>query len=249
VNANWSRPHWQPDGGTPFVFLVLYGVTDVAQPVHAVSYRTAGVPDGIDAGVFDRVENDEYLKGFEEGYPWEQLVARDRDLSQRILASPGAIVFAGEPDESETLMYLRDIIGMTAWILDHGAIAVYEPFTFRWWDAAAWKENFFAPDRPNPNRHAMIYHSTEEDGVWMHTRGMLTFGRPDLSIRGIPAAHFDDAADACSKLIEYQALGGILREGQVVRHPALGPLIVHHEGDRDDPDFNNSHVELMREGA
>ncbi len=232
------------------MFVVVYGVTDIPGPIHALSYRTNGLPNGVDARSFNRAEHSRYLtESFEEGYAWHELVKRDFELSRTVLASPGAIAFAGEPDDSHTLMYLRDVIGMTAWLADHGAVAIYDPFTFRWWRPETWKQEYFADDRPDPHRHVMIYYSSESDGTWLHTRGLLTFGRPDLSLRRVPPSDFEAAAAMLNELISFQALGGVLGEGQVVRHPVLGAFAVHHLGDRDDVEFNNSHIELSPRGA
>jgi hypothetical protein len=249
-HSNWLRPRWRPGGGNPFIFIVVYGLTSIPGPIHAVSYRTTGLPNGVDARSFNRVEHSRYLKeSFEDGYAWQELVTRDFERSRCVLASPGAIVFAGEPEDSDTLTYLRDVIGMTAWLTDHGAVAIYEPFTFRWWRPEKWRQEYFGNDRPDPHRHVMIYFSSEGDGNWLHTRGLLTFGRPDLSIRGVQPSDFDAAAGMLNELIDFQALGGILGEGQVVRDPVLGAFIVHHKGDRDDVEFNNSHIELSRRHA
>ena len=232
------------------MFIVVYGLTDVPGPIHARSYRTSGLPNGVDARSFNRAEHSRYLaESFEEGYAWQELVTRDFDLSRSVLASPGAIAFAGEPEDSDTLMYLREIIGMTAWLADHGAVAVYDPFTFRWWRPETWKQEYFADDQPKPQRHVMIYYSAESDGAWLHTRGLLTFGRPDLSVRAVQPSDFDAAAGMLNELIDYQAFGGVLAEEQVVRHPVLGAFTVHHEGNRDDVEFNNSHIELLPRGA
>jgi hypothetical protein len=137
------------------------------------------------------------------------------------------------------------VIGATAALLDHGGVAVYDPFTFRWWRPLAWKAMFFEPDQPHPRRHVMIYHSEDHEGIWLHTRGLLTFGRPDLSVRAVQRQDFDAVAGMCNELIDFQAYGGLIVEGQVVRHPTLGGFVARHAGDRDDPDFNNVHVQLI----
>lgn len=248
-NENWGRPRWKPHGGKPFLYLAAFGVTDVSSAVPTVTYRTRGLPDGIEAHSFVRGQPDRYLESFEEGHVWEQLVADDFELSRRVLANPGAIVLAGETADSDSLLYLRDVLGMMAWLADHGAVAIHDPLTFRWWRPEQWKETFFAPDAPNPRRHVMIFYSAERDGIWLHTRGLLPFGRPDLSIRGVASADFGDAAGMCNELIDFQAFGGILHEGHVVHDTVLGDFVVHHAEDRDDPEFNNAHVELLRQGA
>lgn len=195
--------------------------------------------------MFNRVADAAYLRdSFEKGYAWETLVRDDRELSELVARAAGAIALAGDVLDATSLEYLRDVIGVTAALLDLGGVAVYDPFTFRWWRPSTWKAAFFDTDRPQPRRHVMIYHSNESDGIWLHTRGMLTFGRRDLSIRGVRPEDFDDAAGMCNELIEFQAAGGLLTDGQVVRHPVLGRFMAHYAGDRDDPDFNNAHVEL-----
>ncbi|MBV9495245.1 MAG: hypothetical protein JOZ54_13435 [Acidobacteria bacterium] len=249
TDENWSRPRWKPNGGKPFLYLVAVGVTEVSSAVPAIEYRTRGLPDGIEARSFVRGQPKRYLESFQEGYVWEQLVAEDFELSRRVLEAPGAIVLAGETDDSDSLRYLRDVMGVMAWLADHGAVAIHDPMTFRWWRPEQWKETFFVPDAPNPHRHVMILYSVERDGIWLHTRGLLAFGRPDLSIRGVASADFDEVADLCNELIERQAFGAVFREGQVVHDTVLGDFVIHHEGDRDDPEFNNAHVELLRQGS
>jgi hypothetical protein len=249
---NWSRPNWQPGGGNPLIFLVVYGLTEFPEAAEDTgrTYRTRGVPDGVDVHSFKRADHGDYLtESFEQGYAWEELVHEDAELSRAVLASPGVLGFIGEPAESADLMYLRDLIGLTAWLADHGAVAIYDPWTFRWWRPAQWKEAYFAEDKPEPWRHVLILYSAESDGLWLHTRGLIVFGRPDLSMRGVAEADYKAAMGMCNELIAIQASGDILPEGQVLRHPILGAFTVHHEGDRDDPEFNNSHIELVRRGG
>src|SRR5437773_655392 len=55
-----------------------------------------------------------------------------------------------------------------------------------------WRGVIFAPDKPQPRLHVNVFHSEEargapqgagskEDIVWLHSRGLRAFGRPDLS--------------------------------------------------------------------
>jgi len=171
----------------------------------------------------------------------------DPELAKLIAKSPGAIALAGEVADDTSLMYLRDLIGISAALLDSGAVALYDPFTFRWWRPEAWKAIFHAPDKPQPQEHVLILYSAERDGLWLHTRGLLTFGRPDLSVRRVLQADFDMVAGMLNELIDLQAFGGLLADGQTVRHPSLGPFKVRYTGDRDDPEFNNVHIELQRQ--
>jgi hypothetical protein len=135
------------------------------------------------------------------------------------------------------------------YLLDNGVCAIYDPQMFHWWSPEQWRERIFEPASPVPRRHVVILYSPEEQSpelLWVHTRGMRKFGRPDLSVRRIGAAHRDAVFDLCERFIEYQAFGAVIPEGQSVRMATLPPGgVAHHGGDLDDPDFNNVHVEFV----
>ena len=74
---------------------------------------------------------------------------------------------------------------------------------------------------------------------------MRRFSRPDLSLRNVTDNYKEAAIDLCNRFIELQADGGQIPEGQEVRMNALpSGMVCHYQGDLDDPDFNNVHVEI-----
>lgn len=86
------------------------------------------------------------------------------------------------------------------------------------------------------------------DGTeWFHTRGMRKFGRPDLSVHHVSRDLRDGIVDLFNRFIEFQAFGGIIAQGQDIKMGSLpAGMICVHQGDLDDPDFNNVHVEIKR---
>src|SRR5205814_7828395 len=114
------------------------------------------------------------------------------------------------------------------------------------WSADEWREEVFEPNEPNPDRHTAILVSEEGRGTsWYHTRGMRKYGRPDLSVHGVGAAHADGVTLMIERFVELQALGGVIPDGEEVRMKALPPGgVCRHGGSFDDPDFNNVHVEI-----
>ena len=138
---------------------------------------------------------------------------------------------------------------MVALLLNSGGVAVYDPFTFTWWDPQTWQERFFVHDRCQPVDHVATYYSREEQEgyLWFHTRGMRKFGRPDISLHHVRDVDSERVATMCAELIDYQAFGGVLQEGLAIRNPGLPRLIVEHRGDFDDLEFNNVSVELLPE--
>jgi hypothetical protein len=79
---------------------------------------------------------------------------------------------------------------------------------------------------------------SEEGTVWLHSRGMRAFGRPDLSIRHVPEHAMAAASDLCNRLIESQAYGAVIPDGP------LEGMVAHTTGSLEDPDFDNRHIEL-----
>lgn len=247
---SWSRPKWSPGGGDPFLLYVVYGRATAPVADERRRFRTRGLPPGVELRAFHRADHSEYLRtAYEEGYAWEEFSRRDSALAARVSASPGCLVIAGSVADPDSLIYLRDILGMVALLLSSGGVAVYDPITFTWWQPRAWQEKFFLHDRCAPVDHVVTYYSREEqDGfLWFHTRGMRKFGRPDISLHNVRSVDSERAATVCAGLIDYQAFGGVLQEGQAIRSPGLPRFIATHRGGFDDPAFNNVSVELLPE--
>ena len=76
---------------------------------------------------------------------------------------------------------------------------------------------------------------------------MRKFGRPDLSIHGVSKKEESGQLELINRLIVMQAEGARVQEGQPIQMRSLPPgLTCHHDGDVDDPDFNNVHIEIRR---
>jgi hypothetical protein len=157
------------------------------------------------------------------------------------------LLLRGELGDYETLDYLRDTVGTLTALLEHGGVGLLDAGSFRWYSPAQFREGLFAPGEPVPHRHVSILLSDEEDGdgQWVHTRGMRKFGRPDISVHHVSGEDRSAVIDLCNRFIEMQALGAVVPDGQEIRMNALPEgITVHVEGELDDPDFNNVHLEV-----
>jgi len=243
----WEREFYEAGGGDPFLFYVVYGNVDSSAALSRSSYRTEGVPEGLDIMAYGPDSAPEVPGSFLEGYLWDELQSTDPELARAIEAQHSCLVLRGEFEDPENLNYLRDTIGFTTWAIDNGGIAVFDPQMFKWWSASSWREKIFEPAAPVPRHHTMIQLSPEESEgrTWVHTRGMRKFGRPDLSVPHVAAQDMDAVVDLCNRFIEMQAFGSIIPEGQDIRMHALPDgWTCHHGGHLDDPDFNNVHVRI-----
>jgi hypothetical protein len=118
---------------------------------------------------------------------------------------------------------------------------------FRWWQPSDWKQQVFDPAAPVPGHHTVILVSEEPDSSlkWYHTRGMRKFGRPDISVHNVPTELEDGVIDLCNRLIELQAFGHVVQDGQQVKMSSLpSGGVIRHAGDLEDPDFNNFHLDV-----
>ncbi|MGA7296629.1 MAG: hypothetical protein WBW92_03830, partial [Rhodanobacteraceae bacterium] len=131
--------------------------------------------------------------------------------------------------------------------LDLGGASVVDPQMLSLFVADDWRRRYLIPDGAPPRHHVLILVNPDEDGgQWVRTRGMRKFARPDLSVRQVPEADIERAGALCQKLVDMQALGAWIEEGQPLEVDGIpGSFVARHAGDINDPRFNNSHIELL----
>lgn len=243
----WEREHCAEGGEDPFLLYVVYGNIDTSVTLARDTYRSNGIPDGLDLMSYGPGRHSQTVNSFREGYLWDEFVKNDPACAELVANCQTCLVLRGTPADATTLNYLRDVVGLLTFLLDHGGCAVYDPFMFQWWNPATWRARVFDPAGPVPRHHTVILVSEDErpDCKWYHTRGMRKFGRPDISVRGVTPAYEEGVIDLCNRLIEYQAFGAVISHGQEVRMASLPPGgVMRHRGDVDDPDFNNIHIDI-----
>jgi hypothetical protein len=242
----WTRPHFSAGGGDAFLFYAVVGKFTQPLSVSRSKHRTNGVPPTIKVGSHRDWLADEVLKTFTEDYFGE--VLRENRLDEIVLAAPECITVTGEIPDPQDLNYFRDTVGFITALVEHGGVAVYDPLRLAWWSGPNWVESIFTPDGSVPGHHCIILTREEDDSsdlLWIHTRGLRKFGRPDISVRNVPESYSESVIDLCNRFIEHQAFGLVVPEGQAIKVDGLPEgLVCRHTGDLDDPDFNNVHIEI-----
>jgi hypothetical protein len=250
---HWPRPRYEGPGGKPFLFYAVHGEFRSLPALSIQAYRSNGLYPGLELRRYHRQAHSDFIASFEQGYLWERLVDENPAMAERIVRSNECLVLRGELDDRSDLNYLRDSVGILTFLLDHGAVCVYDPQMFFWWETDLWKRRIFEPADPVPHHHVVILTSEEEERalahphslLWFHTRGMRKFGRPDLSIHNVPPHYHSAVIDLCERFIEFQAFGGVICPGYEIRMKNLPPgMTCRHAGSQEDPDFNNLHVEI-----
>jgi hypothetical protein len=248
---SWPRQFYQPTDAKALIWYQVYGHFPDTIEISRSQYRCAGVPAGVEIANHIRPSQGEVVTGFLANPFFVAALKRELpQLASTVKSAPECTIIRGEVPDSPNLDYLRDVVGLVTWFFDNGAVAVLDPQTTAWYDRKKWRDQLFDPKSFDPSRHVVIFYSEENGGAntnefWLHTRGMRKFARPDLSVHDVPAEKRDAAIDLLNRLVDAQAFGGVIAEGQSIKMPSLPQgLTCHRTGSRDDPDFNNTHIEI-----
>jgi hypothetical protein len=247
-DAHWRRPQWQDSGEQAFLLWFVFGDLDPDFRIDADQYRTRGTPAGFEVV---RYEN-KALSNW-EGYPLAGTLGRvlwdeNARLFEQAKRSRDCVMLRGAIADPSDLDVLRDLTGTIAALCDSGAIGVVDPQTLSMLPSPEWRMRFFDEDVFDARDHVLILCDEDEDAagrMHVHTRGMRKFARPDIGIRNVPPAVANIAGELADRFVRFQALGGIVVDGQALEiEGAPSGMTIHHAGAIDDPAFNNRHLAL-----
>ena len=242
----WERPYHAAGGGDARLRYVVPGAAPARLRVSRARYRIDAVPDllavvacgpreaGLEAARADPVLAEALDDALGAG------------AAAVAAASAAAVVHGVFPDPA-SLVYLRDTLAVVAALLDTGGLAVLDPSSLRWWSPEEFREKVHGRDEVDAFQHVTVLRSEEPGGTWLHTRGLVKFGRPDLSVPGVQPSWYPDAVELVERLTWAQVRGHVIPEGQVVRMAGVPDgLVCRRAGSPDDPGFGNVHVRIAR---
>ncbi|HTV86285.1 MAG TPA: hypothetical protein VME63_12805 [Dyella sp.] len=240
----WQRPHWQPNDEE--IVLQFYVFGDF-KPVRVPSapYGSDGLPEEVELSSHHHSSLREW-----DGYPLKgalgELFENDSpEAFEKAVAAPQVLVIRGRFKDSPDTGYLRDVFGVLAGLLDIGGVAILDPQILTLFDAEEWRDRYVVKDGAPLRNHVLILRDQEEDSdrLWIHTRGLRKFGRPDISLHDVPPAQVDRAGTLVQRLMELQALGARFVDGQTLDVDGMfGGLVAELGGGYDHPQFNNTYV-------
>ena len=246
---SWPRRYFEPGGGNAHLFYTIHGRFPEMPQLSRARYRCEGIPEQCDLQLYTRETEPQVFEIGLDGYLGRQLRKDDANLFAAASSSTQCLVLRGEVSDPPTLDYFRDVVGLVMAMLDGGGTAVFDPHAFKWWNPQQWRERVFEPAGAVPRHHVSILVSEDPHAGaqhrWYHTRGMIKFGRPDLSVHGVAPNLEAAVQDLCNRFIEMQAFGAVVPEGQPIKMNSLPTgWCCFHRGSLDDPDFNNRHIEI-----
>jgi len=245
--TNWERKYFQTGGDDACVSYVVYGHFEQPLEVSMSSYRTAGVPDFIDVDFHSRLEEGDELDVYLNGYIGDWLRANDQALHATCRMAAAAIHVHGVLRDPKSLNYLRDTVGIITALADKRGVAVIDLQGLRCYRPEEWKETVWAPGTLHTSGliNTVVTKDLTGPGWWISTRGMRKFGRPDISLRGVPRPDTDMVIDFCNRLAGMMAQGALVPNGKVIKSPIIqGELVCAVSSNLDDNTYRNRVIEI-----
>lgn len=241
---NMERKYYNDIDYKPFLFYVVFGVSEDNMQVSKSKHHVEEIPAGIDIKCLNRKDNNDYIENFFQGAIGEIIKEKDEELYNACRQQDRCVLIQGAAIEDYTFDYMRNLIGVIEAFVENGAVGVLDLLTFSLISPKSWTDRFFEKEI-NAQNHVVILVSKIGDKYWLHTRGMSEFGRPDISMRDVEA----DKVDLCKKIIDQMIFfgghGAVFKE-QVKIHVAPEEsymVSARFVNDFDNDDFNNAYYE------
>ena len=253
AEPDWSRPHWTRDEAKAMLLYFVFGVFAAEPKLDLSAHGGQGLPQGVE---IMRIPKDRLAHW--EGHPLrgalgEILREGNPEAFEAARKAPECLMLRGELADSDSLAYLRDTLGVVTALLDAGGVAVVDPQILEIFTADEWRARYAGEELSVSRNHVAIMCNDDTVGAvdqWIHTRGMRKFARPDISIRRVPQTEVQRAGAVASQLVELGVRGMRFGDGSVVEAAGLPDgLKITRGGSLDDPEFNNTHLELIWPGA
>jgi hypothetical protein len=245
----WKRVYFEKPYNKPFLFYAIFGTDNIDNlTVSKSKHNIDGMPDELEIINYCKSKNDEhkkYVEGFFDGNLGNFLKKKDEKLYEKAKACNNITVVKGEFDDTNSLNYLKNSIGILQAIIETNVDVILDLQIMEWFEPEEWSKKFFEPKAPISFNHVVILWSEENNYVWLHTRGMRKFGRPDLSIRKVTSDKKEVGIELIKRYIQAFAYGLIPDEAKEIwikgmENGVCGKVL----GDYENLDFNNYYFEI-----
>lgn len=240
-----GRQYYEDIGYKPFLFYVVFGVSGDELEVSRTKHNVDGMPEGLDIISLARPDHSDYIDGLIGGGIGEHLKKADSDLYEACRVCDKVVIMRGEIADDSTLDYMRNLIGICEAFIDKGAKGILDLQTFTLYSPKEWTDRFFGKD-VNAQNHVLIMFSKEDDGYWIHTRGMAEFGRPDYGISKVPEDKLEDYKQVIDQMVFYGGQGLVFK-GSAKLHTFNGKTFrvsTEFVNDFDNDDYNNAYYNV-----
>lgn len=241
----YERPYYTDLNYHPLLFYVIFGVKDEKLVVSRKKHNVDGFPEGLSCSYCRKSENGEYMESVIGGDLGGVMKKSNHTLYEKIKCADKWAIISGEAVQDNDLNYMRNVIGYIQAFMENGAFGVLDLQTFTLYTPDEWKNKIFLREF-SPYDHVVILTSEENDGMWLHTRGMRKFGRPDISVENVGKNDVEEVAQVINQMIYYGALGIFFAQPTKLHTYSGNAYIVRPEfvNDFDNVDFNNAYYRI-----
>lgn len=250
AEPDWSRPHWTRDEAKAMLLYFVFGGFAAEPQLDLSAHGSHGLPPEVEMRRIPKAALAHW-----EGHPLRGAlgeILREGNPAAFELArkAPECLMLRGELADADSLAYVGDTLGVVAALLGAGGAAVVDPQILEIFAADEWRTRYAGDAVAASRNHVLILCQDDAGGsAWIKTRGMRKFARPDISIRRVPQAEVQRAGAVASQLVEFGMRGMRFGDGSVIEAEGLpGGLKITRGGSLDDPEFNNTHLELIWPG-
>jgi hypothetical protein len=247
AEPDWTRPHWARDEAKAMLLYFVFGEFAAEPQLDLSAHGSQGLPREVEMRRIPKAALAHWdghpLRGalgeiLREGNPAAFDAARK---------APECLMLRGEVPDADSLAYLCDTLGVVAALLDVGGAAVVDPQILEMFTADEWRARYGGTQASVARNHVLVLCQDDTGGsAWIKTRGLRKFARPDVSIRRVPQAEVQRAGAIAARLVDLQARGMRFGDGSTVDVVGLPDgLKITRAGSLDDPEFNNTHLEMI----
>lgn len=240
-----ERKYYQDIGYKPFLFYIIFGVSGEDLEVSRQKHKVDELPEGLDIRTLTREDQGEWIDGWFTGTYGSVLKGSNGELFESCRKAGVCTVLQGEIKNDSSLDYMRNTVGIIEAFIDKGAVGILDPQVITLYSPEEWTERFFDKE-VNAQNHVMILTSQEEDGYWLHTRGMAEFGRPDIGISNVPEEKISDYAQVINQMIFYGGQGLFFDKDTRLHTPDGRSFVIRPEfvNDFENDDYNNAYYNV-----
>ncbi len=228
--TDWSRPHWKAtDRDARLFFFVPGDPPREGLQVSRSRHHLDAFPEALQVSAHDRADAPEWFAGFFNRPGLGSFLEKEfGERAAELQAATAGTVLRGDFPDPPTLDYLRDTVGVVSAVLEQGGLGVLDLLACRWWSPDGWTERFIDRCEFDVADHVQIVSSDDErehPGLWVHTRGLRKFGRPDLQVKHVEGPWSRDnpllqaAGDVLQSLAGYLCRGAALEGGHTMTFP------------------------------
>lgn len=243
----WTRDSYQGQYQRPLLFTIIYGLEHFELKVCETTHKVDYVSPEVDLRFFSKAEPEQkqFVEQFTSGTMGEILKESWPKLYKTACDSQLVAILRAEFDDTNSLDYLKNSIGLTQAVIEMGAQCVLDVQSYQMFSAQRWTELFFQPEEPRPFHHIQVLQTKENDRLTMSTRGMRVFGRPDIQLANWPTEQKDAGMDLINLFVDFYASGGLPSKDAIKIQGLPEGMRAIEKGSFTDPVFNNKHVEIL----